>query len=83
MELEPIVQRLVEIQKEKGLTGTQFAEKLGVHAGHWSKVRRGIHRAGRGVIDGALRNYPELSFTYTDSLRKNMVSDAIKHEAVA
>jgi hypothetical protein len=83
MQLEPIVQRLVEIQAQKGLNGVEFAQLLGVHAGHWSKVRRGLQKAGRDVIDGALRNFPELSFTYTDSLRKSSITPPETHEAVA
>ena len=83
MELEPIVRRLVEIQTQKGLNGAEFALLLGIHAGHWSRVKRGLQKAGREVIDGSLRNFPELSFTYTESLQRNMSNDTEKHEAVA
>lgn len=83
MQLEPMVQRLVEIQAQEGLTGAAFARKLGVHAGHWSKVRRGLEKAGKQIIDGALRNYPELMFIYADGLRKSSTTNALKPEVGA
>lgn len=58
---EPLVQRLIEIQQEEGLSNGAFAAKLGIDQSMWWRVRCSNQRAGRKVIDGALRSYPEVA----------------------
>lgn len=58
---EPLVQRLIEIQQKEGLGNGAFAAKLGIDQSMWWRVRCSSQRAGRKVVDGALRLYPELA----------------------
>lgn len=58
---EPLIQRLIEIQQHERLSNGAFAEKLGIDRSMWWRVRRSNQRAGRKVVDGALRCYPELA----------------------
>lgn len=58
---EPLVQRLIEIQQAEGLSNGAFAAKLGIDQSMWWRVRCSDQRAGRKVIDGALRSYPDLA----------------------
>lgn len=58
---EPLVQRLIEIQQAEGLSNSAFAAKLGIDQSMWWRVRCSSQRAGRKVIDGALRLYPDLA----------------------
>lgn len=74
---EPLVQRLIDLQSTEGLTGAAMAAKLGIDAGHWSKVRRGLVTAGRDTVDGALRAYPELRHVLAESLQERNATAAL------
>lgn len=68
---DPIIKRLIEIQHEKGMTSTSFAELLGLDKSTWSKVRSGdIQSAGRKILDGALRAFPELAYLHVQMLQQ-------------
>lgn len=67
--MSELVKRLVQIQSEKGLTDTAFAATLGVHRVMWSLTRRGKRQPGKRTIEGAFRQWPELSYVYAQSLQ--------------
>lgn len=82
--VEPVVVWLNKAQKEEGLGSNAFARKLGINAGHWSKVRRGEESMGRKLLEAALRLYPELSYVHARSLQKDSTEDvSIQRQAVA
>ena len=57
---DPIVRALAEHQDKNGLSGDEFARRLGVTPAMWSYVRRGERRPGRKLLFGAARISPEI-----------------------
>lgn len=51
---------LVAKQAETGLSGQQFAAKLGIKQQHWSALITGRTCIGPKVYRGAMRAYPDL-----------------------
>lgn len=60
MDISPLVGRLIEVQTEHGQSDRQFAARLGVDWSYWSYVRKGKRAAGRKLIEGACRAFPEV-----------------------
>lgn len=60
MDISPLIKRLVEIQRELDASDRQFAAKLGVDWSFWSYARKGERAAGRKLIEGACRAFPEV-----------------------
>lgn len=80
-----LVARLMEIQAAEGLTGSAFAEKLGVHVSYWHLVTHGRRGVGRKLLDAALRAYPELADVYAQSLTisQDDIDDPLPVEAAS
>lgn len=74
--IDPIVAKLRRIQADEQVTDVAFARKLGLSVSMWHRVRSGERNAGRKVIHGALRTYPELAYLLVQSL-------TIRHDDVA
>lgn len=60
MDISPLVGRLIEVQTQRGQSDRQFAAALGVDWSYWSYVRKGKRAAGRKLIEGACRAFPEV-----------------------
>lgn len=73
---EPLVQRLIEIQQAERLSNGAFAAKLGIDQSMWWRVRCSGQRAGRKVIDGALRLYPDLAPTLACTMQISIGDNA-------
>lgn len=80
--VDAVVDWLIKAQEKEGLGSNAFARKLGINAGHWSKVRRGEETMGRKLLESALRIYPELSYIHARSLQETSEFDVdMQHEA--
>lgn len=79
MAIEPLVQRLIAIQLAEALSDTAFARRLGIHRVMWSLVRRGLRRGGRKFLDGAFREYPELSFVHAQAVQNDTAARPHSH----
>jgi hypothetical protein len=68
IELEPIVVALMERQAKLNLSSGKFSRMMGVTPPYWCNIRQGKQRAGRKLIDGALRAFPDLAYLYVREL---------------
>lgn len=57
----PIAEALEARRVADGLSGEQFARKLGISPAMWSRVRAGKLSGGRAFVLGVLRAYPDLA----------------------
>ena len=55
-----LLERLVTIQKARGLTDSQFAELLDIPRSTWQLTRSGAMNPGLTVIKAVRRAFPEL-----------------------
>ncbi len=60
MTISPFVTRLTEIQAELGESDRCFAARLGVDWSYWAYARKGARVAGRKLIEGACRAFPDV-----------------------
>lgn len=67
--MSALVERLNEMQRERGMSGAAFARLLGVDRAVWSLVSRGQRPVPRSVMDSAFRLWPELASFYAQSLQ--------------
>lgn len=58
-----LIDKLIEKQRQEGLSDRLFAQKLGVSRQLWQFTRTGRTRIGERVCRGALRAYPDLTAT--------------------
>ena len=56
-----LIEELKRLQTKEGLTGKQFADKLGIHEISWRRIKN--RRAGIGIefLKGVRRAYPKLN----------------------
>jgi len=55
-----IIKKLEEAAETEGLTRTQLAIRLGISAGSYYHVRSGERPLGKRIINGILREFPQL-----------------------
>lgn len=56
-----LVEALRERQAVLGLTTGEFADRLGISRSMWSLTRRGLRRPGHLLLQGVMRQFPELA----------------------
>jgi len=61
-----IVDELIKLQKQRGLTNHQFAEILGIHKISWFRIKR-TRVIGADTLLQAFRVYPELREAFLSS----------------
>jgi len=62
-----IITELIKLQKQKGLTDSQFAESLGIHKSSWYRNKRtGVISAD--ILLKAFDTYPELRKVFLSSI---------------
>lgn len=66
---DPFILALIERQEAERLSYREFADKIGVSASYWSRVRGGTREAGRPLIRGALAVYPDLAPLLAEAFR--------------
>ena len=65
--VQMMVKQLIEIQKQRGLTDSQFAESLNIHLISWYRNKR-TNVIGSDVILRAFEIYPELKESFLSDL---------------
>lgn len=63
----PIAEALDARRQADGLTGEQFARKLGISPAMWSRVQSGKMAGGRAFLLAVLRVYPDLAHLLTEA----------------
>lgn len=87
--LNPVVARLLDIQRERNLGNSDLAAALGLNRSQWWRVKTGASEPGRRFLEAACAAFPEVSEVYLESLRDARVvhshttSGAVRPEAVA
>lgn len=67
---DPLVLRLIEVERDHGLTGTQMAVRLGISHSTWSRLKSGhVKRASRTVADRARSEFAEARDQYARELQ--------------
>jgi transcriptional regulator with XRE-family HTH domain len=61
-----LIEEIKKLQKLKGLNDKEFSLAIGIDAGHWSKIKRGLSTPGARFINGIARTYPELELAIHD-----------------
>jgi transcriptional regulator with XRE-family HTH domain len=56
-----LVDKLIEIQKQRDMTDGDMGKALGITRPAWSYVRNGKSIPGRKVLEGVIASFPELT----------------------
>lgn len=80
---DPVVERLIRIQDDSGMSIRAFARHLGVDPTLWSRVRSGKRRAARGFLERAVSRYPELGYVFVHGVQNGNDMVTKRNEAVA
>ncbi len=56
-----MIEKLIEIQKREHLTDTKLAEKLGIHAISWNRIKKGRAGYSEEFIKKAVKAFPEVA----------------------
>lgn len=68
-----IVKELIRIQKQRGLTDSQFAESLGIHKVSWYRNKR-TKVIGSDVLLRAIEIYPEVKEKFLSSFATDSIT---------
>ena len=72
---DPLVAKLIEIRDREGLSSAAMARRLGVNPSYLHLVLKGERAVGRKMLDGAIREFPEVHAAYARALTFEDVSD--------
>lgn len=79
---DAVAAKLLEIRDREGLSTAALARRIGVDGSYLHLVFHGDRRPGRKLLDGAMREFPEVQAVYARSLTISHASVAPSDESV-